>query len=550
MSKPHSPVIYIRENDVARFECSVSGFPSSEIRWFKDNVTPLDYTDDIRITEDISTWFTADYETAYDFSYLNYTAKRTDNGMSIYCTGNNSANRSPVLSSLKPILFVQATHCLKEVDLRMMQWEKTDLGKNASVSCSSYLPELSGLISRQCLENGTWMQPIYDCISTDVADIQDIVFRINSGNFSKEIGKVLQKASEVTANQDPDKAFLCKDLDVITQTLEKIVSLEDWAVTLNQSKNFMMTVSNILETMNTIVLQSNSTNLKDTKCYQGVWKLLNIASAFSTILGGTLDETTSNKERTIHTENVLLQVNQVNSSSSVGLTFPDADKYPELSQIATLKLSVDSLKGSTLFYGILYKNVSALLAAETTYDSFKNGFLNSAVMGAKLDNWKNNSDFKVTIKFQHLKESNWRKTCTFMSENSTTWMKEGCYVKTSGSTTTTCDCNHLTNFAILMSPWTENSAETETLRIITIVGCSFSTLGLVITVMIHLYMWRYLKSDRATILMHLCVAMATSYVIFLGGVDRTNNIVYSLTICAGSLSKTQYVVKLYALIKY
>jgi hypothetical protein len=35
--------------------------------------------------------------------------------------------------------------------------------------------------------------------------------------------------------------------------------------------------------------------------------------------------------------------------------------------------------------------------------SVKDGFLKSAVIGARLDNWRNNTDFKVTIKFKDLK---------------------------------------------------------------------------------------------------------------------------------------------------
>ena len=35
------------------------------------------------------------------------------------------------------------------------------------------------------------------------------------------------------------------------------------------------------------------------------------------------------------------------------------------------------------------------------------------------------------------------------------WGKDGCNVKQTNATVTICECEHLTNFAILMSPWTE-----------------------------------------------------------------------------------------------
>ena len=34
---------------------------------------------------------------------------------------------------------------------------------------------------------------------------------------------------------------------------------------------------------------------------------------------------------------------------------------------------------------------------------------------------------------------------------------------------------------------------------------------------------RYLKSDRVVILINLCLALTVSYIIFLAGVDRTEN---------------------------
>ena len=38
-----------------------------------------------------------------------------------------------------------------------------------------------------------------------------------------------------------------------------------------------------------------------------------------------------------------------------------------------------------------------------------------------------------------------------------------------------------------------------------------------------LFYCRYLKSDRVVILINLCLALTVSYIIFLSGVDRTEN---------------------------
>ena len=51
------------------------------------------------------------------------------------------------------------------------------------------------------------------------------------------------------------------------------------------------------------------------------------------------------------------------------------------------------------------------------------------------------------------------------------WNNTGCYAALSNESTTICTCDHLTNFAILMSPWAEVShytQHTDTIMVITI----------------------------------------------------------------------------------
>ena len=107
MILPLTSVVRVKENNALYFICSVSGFPAADIRWFKDSGTPQNDSDDIRITENIFHWSSELLEDVSDWSIMRYTAYREDNGVSIYCTGNNTANRYPVVSGLKPVLIIQ-----------------------------------------------------------------------------------------------------------------------------------------------------------------------------------------------------------------------------------------------------------------------------------------------------------------------------------------------------------------------------------------------------------------------------------------------------------
>ncbi|KAL5009618.1 hypothetical protein ScPMuIL_011923 [Solemya velum] len=103
------------------------------------------------------------------------------------------------------------------------------------------------------------------------------------------------------------------------------------------------------------------------------------------------------------------------------------------------------------------------------------------------------------------------------------WSTDGCTVSSSADDLTVCECDHLTNFAVLMSPRVVSIDHTLPLSIISAVGCGISLLCLFMTIGTHMFLWRYVKSDRTIILMNLCVALIAAYLLFVAGVNRTEN---------------------------
>ncbi|XP_012940963.1 uncharacterized protein LOC101848765 [Aplysia californica] len=104
------------------------------------------------------------------------------------------------------------------------------------------------------------------------------------------------------------------------------------------------------------------------------------------------------------------------------------------------------------------------------------------------------------------------------------WSSEGCVRSMQKDGFVVCQCDHLTNFAILMSPYGESpSGHHEILSIISYVGCGLSILCLLITLIVHATLWRYVKSDRTILHVHLSICLILAYVAFLAGVDRTEN---------------------------
>ncbi|XP_052808205.1 adhesion G-protein coupled receptor D1-like isoform X3 [Mya arenaria] len=107
------------------------------------------------------------------------------------------------------------------------------------------------------------------------------------------------------------------------------------------------------------------------------------------------------------------------------------------------------------------------------------------------------------------------------------WSTDGCILEQFDGEkgTVTCHCNHLTNFAVLMSPTSITETKTvhqRRLGVLSIVGCSISIIGLVLTITTIVFFWKALRSRRSILLLNLCSVLLLAYVIFLAGVDKTS----------------------------
>ncbi|CAH1158518.1 unnamed protein product [Phyllotreta striolata] len=152
--------------------------------------------------------------------------------------------------------------------------------------------------------------------------------------------------------------------------------------------------------------------------------------------------------------------------------------------------------------------------------------LNSKVISASLGKGRHiqlKEHVKLTMK--HLKTENVSNpTCVFWDYTTNAWSEEGCYVDFTNSTHTTCLCEHLTNFAILMDvhavylPMSHEIA----LQVITYVGCIISIICLGLAI-ITFQCFRGLKSDRTTIHCNLCICLLIAELIFLFGISQTEN---------------------------
>ncbi|XP_070164592.1 latrophilin Cirl isoform X5 [Polyergus mexicanus] len=151
--------------------------------------------------------------------------------------------------------------------------------------------------------------------------------------------------------------------------------------------------------------------------------------------------------------------------------------------------------------------------------------LNSKVISASLGKGRHiQLSEPVRVYFRHLVVENvTNPTCVFWDYILSAWSDEGCQIQKTNETHTVCECNHLTNFAVLMDVHAVrlDIAHQVALQIITYIGCIISVVCLVLAILTF-QLFRGLKSDRTTIHKNLCMCLLIAEILFVCGIGQTN----------------------------
>ncbi|XP_076158632.1 adhesion G-protein coupled receptor G7-like [Alosa pseudoharengus] len=111
--------------------------------------------------------------------------------------------------------------------------------------------------------------------------------------------------------------------------------------------------------------------------------------------------------------------------------------------------------------------------------------------------------------------------CVFWDYSLNDWSTVGCSKANLLTGSLQCTCNHTTNFAVLMS-FREDHKYAESLTVFSIVGCTLSILGLILTVIFQIITRKSRKSAPTILLVNICVCMTMFYFLFLFGIEKPN----------------------------
>ncbi|XP_066128193.1 adhesion G protein-coupled receptor E5 isoform X2 [Saccopteryx bilineata] len=128
----------------------------------------------------------------------------------------------------------------------------------------------------------------------------------------------------------------------------------------------------------------------------------------------------------------------------------------------------------------------------------------------------------VNFSFSHPKTEKlepWQELiCAFWKGNNSGgyWATTGCKKLGGGSVSTTCQCDHLSSFAILMAHY---DVKDQKLALITKLGLSLSLVCLLLCILTFLLV-RPIQGSRTTVHLHLCICLFVGSTIFLAGIEN------------------------------
>ncbi|XP_033111997.1 adhesion G-protein coupled receptor G7-like, partial [Anneissia japonica] len=369
-----------------------------------------------------------------------------------------------------------------------------------------------------------------------VATAEDLLARIIDMNVtennvemvSAEVFEITKKTDEIT-----DGA-----LELTAIILQDVVSLDTNSTTVTSS--IVGTVNNLFSIDEDIIMESQMMNQAPTSIILSLEKQLGQVELQNNIYQESMPN--------VAVLGQMLTVTDVSNNTglafgaakgAVGLkdvTFLQRDSIPNNIQVsidvpASITTTIMKEKGTDTFRVSVIAYESSKLFQSSQFDrSFRrpNGPVISFSVPGLLESVDLNEPLTTTFIPSEITKGNTDTECVFWNFELLNgvggWSSQGCRLvrgSADGSDRQYCNCSHLTNFAVLMNFYPNQPDAIS--EVITKVGLSLSIVGLSLTLLTIVANRKLRKSEPKKILCNLCGSLLGLYIVFIVGIDRTNN---------------------------
>ncbi|KAH3888122.1 hypothetical protein DPMN_012148, partial [Dreissena polymorpha] len=424
---------------------------------------------------------------------------------------------------IDPTSYADPVQCHSSIDFDGFVWPSVDAGNIVNKNCSD---GYSGIVTRTCNTSGYYDNPVYNCTKQAIYALLNKVKNNVSADDVKETINDLRK--EIRTSLHDNRTSVEKttlhvgDIETATEIM-KIITDHFEA----NSSAIENVTDSFVDVVDSLISNRTTHSWGALMDKGGAATVINVLDEFISKVANNSDVLKQNL--TVGKENIFLEIGSVEQCSKI--KFPDSEKngnVPEwaLTRHDTVEVACRGTGGLT-FSGSLFRNMTSIMSSKTK-DSMHME-INAPVLAFSVHDSITASDAQnVTLVFELFNTDLAKPSCSFWEKGYSSgegfWSSDGCKLVEFNQQTgrVTCSCNHLTNFAVLMSPGvTVEKIHHQALSAITVVGCCLSLAGLVTTSVIYVYCWRMVKSNRATLLLNLCAALFVAYLAFLIGIKRT-----------------------------
>ncbi|XP_067886573.1 adhesion G protein-coupled receptor L3 isoform X1 [Heterodontus francisci] len=451
--------------------------------------------------------------------------------------------KAPIASQLP----VEGAECCEATENRDISWPRTQPGEMAKRPCPL---GTIGVATYTCMSpEGFW-----DLLGPDLSNcsspwINLLSQKVRSGETAANIARELaeQTKSLIHAGDILFSVKLMEQLvDLLNMQLRNLTpgGKDSAARSLNKlqkrERSCRAYIQAMVETVNNLLQPQALDAWKDLMTsdqLRAATMLLDTVEQGAFVLADNLLKTDIVRE---NTENILLEVARLSTDGTLeDLQFPQNGMNGNSIQLSASTLKKNGRNGEIRVAFVLYNNLGNYLSTENA--SFKLGseamstnhtvIVNSQVVSAAINKESNRIYLAAPVIFtlKHIDlQNNFNPNCSFWSYSKRTmtgyWSTQGCRMLESNGTHTTCSCNHLTNFAVLMAHKDVKFSDPVhelLLEVITWVGILISLVCLLICIFTFCF-FHGLQSDRNTIHKNLCISLFVAELLFLIGINRTD----------------------------
>nr|XP_014351913.1 PREDICTED: cadherin EGF LAG seven-pass G-type receptor 2 [Latimeria chalumnae] len=406
-------------------------------------------------------------------------------------------------------------------------WPRTKFALPAAVPC----PKGSiGTAIRHCDEHRGWLAPnLFNCTSVSFIELKAFVDKLIRNESlldtsrSRKMAVLLRNATKHTGT------YFGSDVRVAYHLTDKILEYENlqhgFNLAATQDVHF---TENLIKVGSTILDESNKHHWDLIQQVEGgTAHLLKRYEDYASVLAQNMRKTYLSPF-TIVTPNIVISVDRLEKMNFAGAKLPRyetfrGEKPQDLETTVILPESV--FKPAENNFPLFSFRCSLLRVP-------KRPVINTPVVSVTVhDNdepLQHTLDKPIIVQFRLFEtEERSKPICVFWNHSIPVskvggWSAKGCEVIFRNETHISCQCNHMTSFAVLMDISRRENGEILPLKTITYATMAVSLAGLFLTFLVFLVL-RSLRSNQHSISKNMAVALFFSELIFLLGINQADN---------------------------